>query len=370
MSAELVDSTSPSRKRESCEKPVAEKTQSKRQAISSLQKLTAHTEVVVDSAKLSDAKKATDATTNPSLILAAAMAPESEAMVKEVVTKALASVSEEAGEEEKLRVVVQHLMAEFVKKISESVPGLVSFEVDPEYSFDSELTVKRAKELLEFFKTQNIPIERLLVKVAATWEGIQAAQKLEQENIHTNLTLLFSFCQAVACADAKAYLISPFVGRITDWYCEHNAKSQNRPIGDIKKEYEQAPETDPGVLAVRRIYNFYKKNDVPTLVMGASFRNAGQVKSLCGCDKLTIPPSIINALDAEVDDGTLELALSKDSAADKCLDDVKRPMDEQTFRWSLNEDQMATEKLSEGIRKFNADWVKLKTFIKEKYFTA
>lgn len=215
------------------------------------------------------------------------------------------------------------------------IPGRVSTEVDARLSFDTEKTVTKALKLIEMYKTLGISKERVLIKIASTWEGIQAASILEQKHdIHCNLTLLFGIHQAIAAANAKATLISPFVGRVTDWY---------------NKTFEAYQ--DPGVLSVKKIYNYYKKFNIKTVVMGASFRNIGQIKELAGCDLLTISPKLLNELSNDME--KIPVKLSPDAAAKEEIVDI--PMDEKNFRWLLNEDQMATEKLSDGIRKFAVD---------------
>ena len=227
------------------------------------------------------------------------------------------------------------------------IRGRVSREVDARLSHDEQGTVAKAHELIGFYEEAGVPRERVLIKIASTWEGICAAEQLEREGIHCNLTLLFGLHQAVACADVGAALISPFVGRITDFY-------------KAKEGRDFAPEEDPGVLSVRAIYDYYKSNGVKTIVMGASFRNTGQIKALAGCDRLTIAPALMSAL-AE-DDAVLERKLSPETASGA----EKIEMDENTFRWTMNEDAMATVKLADGIRAFNADHQKLLTLIADR----
>ncbi|MCX8521524.1 MAG: transaldolase, partial [Rhodoferax sp.] len=227
------------------------------------------------------------------------------------------------------------------------IPGRVSTEVDARLSFDTQATVVRGERLVEMYQAQGIHIDRVLIKVAATWEGIQAAAQLEQKGIHTNLTLLFSFCQAVACAQAKVQLISPFVGRIYDWY--------KKSAGAAWVEADQAGANDPGVQSVRQIFNYYKKFGIATEVMGASFRNAGQITALAGCDLLTISPELLAVLAAT--DAPLAQALDADQS--RAMDMPPVAYDEAGFRLALNEDAMATEKLAEGIRAFCVDAVKL-----------
>jgi transaldolase len=225
----------------------------------------------------------------------------------------------------------------------------VSIEVDARLSFDTEGTIDRAKKLVGLFEENGISKDRLLIKIASTWEGIQAAKQLEQDGIHCNMTLLFGFGQAVACAQVGAYLISPFVGRILDWY-----KAKEGVEG-------YPPDEDPGVKSVRRIYSYYKKYDYKTVVMGASFRNGDQIKALAGCDLLTIGPKFLKQLQEE--EKELPRILSKEYALEHCQDE-KIELDEKRVRWMLNEDAMATEKLAEGIRRFTADLLKLKDYMR------
>lgn len=252
--------------------------------------------------------------------------------------------------EEQLALIMDQLSVNFGLEILKVVEGLVSTEVDARLSFDTEESVKRAKRIIGMYEKAGVKKERILIKLASTWEGIQAAKQLKTEGINCNLTLLFSFGQAVACAEAGVKLISPFVGRIRDWHQKANGG----------KEYEAAE--DPGVISVANIYNYYKKHGYETVVMGASFRSVDEVRFLSGCDKLTIAPKWLEVLQTST--GTLEKKLSVEKA--KAATDVpeKFSLDEKAFRWSLNEDQMATQKLSEGIKNFAADLVKLETLIK------
>jgi transaldolase len=237
-------------------------------------------------------------------------------------------------------------MVNFGSEILMIVPGRVSTEVDAALSFDTQGTINKAHRLIGLYEDAGIRRERVLIKIASTWEGIRAAEKLEREGIHCNLTLLFSFAQAVACAEAGVTLISPFVGRIYDWYRKQKGGA------------EIPPDEDPGVASVARIYNYYKRFDYHTQVMGASFRRVEQIVRLAGCDLLTISPDLLEKL--EKTEGEVTRALSPDTAL--TLDDTKLHLDEKTFRWMHNEDAMATEKLGEGIRKFNADTRKLEQF--------
>lgn len=274
--------------------------------------------------------KPTDATTNPSLILAAARMPEYAALVDDAVGRA-------SGD---LDLAMDELAVAFGSEILSIVPRYVSTEVDARLSFDTAATVARGKRLISMYEARGIGRERVLIKIASTWEGIQAARQLEAEGIRCNLTLLFGFAQAQACADAGVYLISPFVGRILDWF-----KKSEGVDG-------YASEQDPGVLSVRRIYAYYKKHGFQTQVMGASFRNAGEIKALAGCDLLTIGPKFL--LELSADSAELVQAISPEWAEAAC-DDPKQELSESAFRWAMNEDPMATEKLAEGIRGFAAD---------------
>jgi len=236
-------------------------------------------------------------------------------------------------------------------EILKIIPGRVSTEVDARLSFDRDGMVKKAREFIRLYKMAGIDKERILIKLSSTWEGIEAGRILESEyGIHCNLTLMFNIAQAIACAEAGITLISPFVGRILDWYVANTEK----------KSYE--PKDDPGVVSVTEIYNYYKKYDYKTVVMGASFRNTGEVKELTGCDLLTISPKLLSQLDEDSE----ELQPKLDAKAAKSVDIEKIPMDEKTFRWMMNECQMANDKLSEGIRKFAADSIKLEKILKKK----
>lgn len=280
-----------------------------------------------------------DATTNPSLILKAAGMPQYQHLIANAIRYAK---SHSNGHNEQMKLAVQKLSVNFGCEILKLIPGRVSTEVDARLSFDTEATITQAKELIDLYQHQGINSERILIKIAATWEGIEAARVLEQEGIKCNLTLMFAFAQAVACADAGVTLISPFVGRIYDWY----KKRDNR---------DYPAEEDPGVLSVRRIYQYYRKFGYATIVMGASFRHIGQIEALAGCDYLTISPALLGELQKA--EGTLPRQLSPVDA--KEIDHGKLHLSESHFRWHLNEDAMATEKLAEGIRLFAADIQKL-----------
>jgi transaldolase len=252
-----------------------------------------------------------------------------------------------------LDVVMDHLLVRFGCEILKTIPGRVSTEVDARLSFDTAATVTRARRIMALYEAQGIPRERVLIKIASTWEGIQAAAELEREGIRCNLTLLFAFCQAVACGQAKVQLISPFVGRIYDWY--------KKSAGAAWDEAAMSGANDPGVQSVRAIFNHYKKHGIATEVMGASFRNIGQITALAGCDLLTISPELLAQLAAT--EAPLSQAL--DAAAAQAMDLPAVRYDEVSFRLALNEDAMATEKLAEGIRAFCADAVKLEVLMQK-----
>lgn len=279
-----------------------------------------------------------DATTNPSLLLASATQPESRALVEE----ALVAAGTGAPSERSARFI-DALSVAVGCRILELIPGRVSTEVPARLSFDTDATVERARRLIAGYEAHGIGKERVLIKIAATWEGIRAAELLEREGIHCNLTLLFSFGQAVACADAGVTLISPFVGRIYDWY---RAKQGGAaiPVAD-----------DPGVASVRRIFDYYKRHGYPTEVMGASFRHVEQVLALAGCDLLTISPELL----AELGANNAPVPRQLDPSQAEAAGEERMALDEAAFRWELNEDAMASDKLSEGIRRFHADAAKL-----------
>ncbi len=283
-----------------------------------------------------------DATTNPSLILKAVQKPEYAPLLTETVAKFRDRPMDE---------IIDRLIVRFGREILTTIPGRVSTEVDARLSFDTSASITRAERIIELYQAEGIHIDRVLIKVAATWEGIQAAEKLEQRGIHTNLTLLFSFCQAVACGQAKVQLISPFVGRIYDWY--------KKQAGAQWDEAARSGANDPGVQSVTQIYNHYKHFGIATEVMGASFRNTGQITALAGCDLLTIAPDLLAQLAAS--DAPLAPAL--ETSAAKAMDLPAVNYDEAGFRYALNEDAMATEKLAEGIRGFAVDAVKLEKLI-------
>jgi transaldolase len=285
-----------------------------------------------------------DATTNPSLILKAVQKSEYAPLLSEAVAAHRGAPLDE---------VMDHLLVRFGCEILQTIPGRVSTEVDARLSFDTTATLARARRIMGLYEAQGIARARVLIKVAATWEGIQAAAELEREGIHTNLTLLFAFCQAVACGQAQVQLISPFVGRIYDWHKKNEGAAWN--------EAEQSGANDPGVRSVRAIFNHYKKHGIRTEVMGASFRNVGQITALAGCDLLTISPDLLAQLAAT--ETPLNAALNAQAA--QALDLPAVTYNEASFRLALNEDAMATEKLAEGIRAFCADAVKLEELMKK-----
>ncbi|XP_066970231.1 transaldolase isoform X2 [Macrobrachium rosenbergii] len=292
--------------------------------------------------------KPTDATTNPSLILQAANMPQYAPLIDQAIEYGKENGSDS---EEQVAAAMDKLFVLFGCEILKIVPGRVSIEVDARLSFDKDASVSKARKFISMFESEGIDKERILIKLASTWEGIQAAKVLEEEyGIHCNLTLLFGFAQAVACAEAGVTLISPFVGRILDWYVANTDK----------KTYE--PHEDPGVQSVTRIYNYYKKFGYKTVVMGASFRNDGEIRELGGCDLLTIGPKFLEQLQNSTE--PIHQNLSEANA--KKLDIERVEMSEAKFRWELNEDQMATDKLSEGIRKFAIDAVKLEKLLMER----
>jgi transaldolase len=314
------------------------------QPMNQLDALKKFTTVVADTGdfKQLDTFKPQDATTNPSLILKAVQKADYAPLVKDTVSQFRDRPMDE---------IVDRLLVRFGCEILSIIPGRVSTEVDARLSFDTNATVARGERLIELYQAQGIHVDRVLIKVASTWEGIKAAEQLERKGIRTNLTLLFAFCQAVACGQAKVQLISPFVGRIYDWY--------KKSAGAAWVDADMAGANDPGVKSVAQIYNYYKKFGIKTEVMGASFRNVGQITALAGCDLLTISPDLLAALAAT--DAPLAQALNADTAKDLQLEHVS--YDEASFRLALNNDAMATEKLAEGIRAFCVDAVKLEQLL-------
>jgi transaldolase len=287
--------------------------------------------------------KPVDCTTNPTIVLKALGTP----IFADKVKAAIAWGRKQGGQDDGVvAAVADRLAIDVGAALAEIVPGRVSTEVDADLSFDTQGSIAKAHQIIAAYKERGIERDRILIKLASTWEGIRAAEVLQTEGIDCNLTLLFSQAQAIACAEAKVFLISPFVGRILDWY--------KKSTGE-----DYTAETDPGVVSVREIYNYYKANGIGTIVMGASFRNVGEIEALAGCDRLTISPALLDELDK--DTGKLERKLS----AETFNAEPMQSLDEKAFRWMLNEDQMATEKLSDGIRLFAKDLVALRTMIKK-----
>ncbi|MEE4174081.1 MAG: transaldolase [Xanthomonadales bacterium] len=313
---------------------------------SKLQQLKAMTLVVADTGDIEAIRRFApeDATTNPSLLLKAAALPH----YAELIRAAREWAHDLGGSDaEQLANCSDRIAVDIGREITRIVPGRVSTEVDARLSFDTKATIDRARRLISLYEQAGVPRNRVLIKTASTWEGIRAAEQLEKEAINCNLTLLFGFGQAAACADAGATLISPFVGRILDW---HTANT------DLVVE---RPEDDPGVQSVTRIFNYYKANGYDTIVMGASFRNTGEIEALAGCDRLTISPQLLEALDS--DGGDLPRRLDPGVARS---DDTNPAGQESAFRFDLNEDRMATEKLAEGIRNFVADQRRLEHLLR------
>nr|WP_266170925.1 transaldolase [Dyella subtropica] len=314
---------------------------------SQLEQLRQYTTVVADTGDIEAIARyrPVDATTNPSLLLKATELPAYAPLIDEAVRWAKA---QSGSREQQLIDAGDHLAVAVGRKIVELVPGRVSTEVDARLSFDTNATIAKAERLIGLYEEAGVQRDRILIKIASTWEGIRAAKLLERRGIQCNLTLLFSFEQAVACAEAGVFLISPFVGRIMDWYVANTST----------KSY--APDEDPGVLSVRRIYAWYKRHGFDTVVMGASFRNIGQIQALAGCDRLTISPDLLEKLEANQD--VLPRVLQDDGRREEKI----APISEPAFRWGHNEDAMATDKLADGIRKFAADQRKLETLLAAK----
>ncbi len=311
-----------------------------------LDQLKAMTDVVADTGDIEAIQrfKPMDATTNPSLLLKAAQLPQYQGLITDA--KNWASL-QGGSDTQQLTNCSDKLAVAIGSEILNIIPGRISTEVDSRLSFNTNATIAKARRIIELYAQAGVESNRVLIKIASTWEGIRAAEILEREGINCNLTLLFGFSQAAACADAGVFLISPFVGRILDW---HIAKSG-------RTEYPAYE--DPGVTSVSKIYSFYKQHSYSTVVMGASFRNTGEIEQLAGCDRLTISPQLLNEL--ANDTGALVRKLS----ADQLNDDIEKPSnDENSFRWAMNEDAMATEKLAEGIRNFTIDQIKLENLLK------
>jgi transaldolase len=311
-----------------------------------LSQLKSMTAVVADTGDILAIQKyqPLDATTNPSLLLKAAELPHYQALLQSAIV--CAGQQAHLSSDEQLALGCELFATAVGAEILTMIPGRVSTEVDARYSFDREKTLAKARQIIELYQQRDIGAERVLIKIAATWEGIRAAEQLEKEGIHCNLTLLFGFSQAVACAEAGVFLISPFVGRILDWH-KHRTGREHWPAHE-----------DPGVVSVTRIYNYYKQHGYQTVVMGASFRNASEIEALAGCDRLTISPALLEEL--ANDHGDLERRLG----AGEIHAEAKTAIDEVKFRWQLNDDAMATEKLAEGIRNFAADQLRLEQLLK------
>jgi transaldolase len=314
-----------------------------------LSQLKAHSTIVADTGDFASLRKyqPRDATTNPTLLLKAAEMPEYSELVARVLAE---SRQASAPASQIVSIAMDRLAVAFGLEILKIVPNRVSTEVDARLSFDRENTLRKAREIIGMYDKAGIARERILIKIASTWEGISCAGELKKEGINCNLTLLFSMAQAIACADAGVQLISPFVGRILDWFKKSSGKD-NYPAAE-----------DPGVVSVTEIFHYYKKHGIKTEVMGASFRNVGEILELAGCDLLTISPALLEEM--QKTQGTVTRKLNPNESASKGGEKVK--MDEKTFRWILNENQMATEKLSEGIRAFAADSRKLEKNIAAK----
>ena len=289
-----------------------------------------------------------DATTNPSLLLKAAQLPKYLPLLHESISEAKSSATKKSNSSNLLSDCMDELAVRIGREILQVVPGRVSTEIDARLSFDTAATVERGKQLVELYQQAGIDTDRILLKIASTWEGIKAAELLEKQDIQCNLTLLFSFEQAAAAADAGAFLISPFVGRILDWHKANSGQS------------EYLPHEDPGVLSVQTIYNFYRQRSYKTIVMGASFRNTGEIEALAGCDRLTISPQLLEELSNDY--GVLPRSLHPDNTGAPINQDF---MNEAAFRYQLNNSAMATEKLSEGIRNFVKDQEKLESMLQE-----
>src|SRR5712675_586047 len=320
----------------------------KKTKLNQLEQIKKFTKIVADTADFESMKefKPQDATTNPSLVYAATQKEQYSHLLDEVLKdRKNSGLSGQAQIED----ICDHLLVQFGSDILKIVPGRVSTETDARLSFDVDGSIKKARRLIELYEDRKIPRERVLIKVASTWEGLAAAEQLQKEGIRCNLTLLFSLPQAVRAAEAKVQLISPFVGRSSDWYTQENKRDYTGPA-------------DPGVQSVTEIYTYYKKFNIPTEVMGASFRNTGQILELAGCDCLTISPELMEELSKSTD--PVERKLSPEKA--KAANVEKLELDEKRFRRLLNENAMATEKTAEGIRKFAADVVKLEKFVASK----
>jgi len=316
--------------------------------MAALDKLKSHTVVVADTGDIKAIEKYSpqDATTNPSLLLAAASMTEYKSLIDDAISY---GKTQSKDLNDQVSHAMDKLFVNFGYEILQKVPGRVSTEVDARLSFDVDASVKKARTFIKLYEQRGIKRDRILIKLSTTWEGVQAAKILEADGIHCNMTLLFSFAQAVACAEAGVTLISPFVGRIFDWFVKATGQ----------KEYGLSD--DPGVMSVTKIYNYYKKHDYKTVVMGASFRNTNQIKGLIGCDLLTISPKLLEQL--QNDTATVTQQLSVESAKASPIEKIH--LNEADFRFQHNEDAMAVEKLAEGIRKFTVDAIKLENMLKK-----
>ncbi len=318
--------------------------------MSQLDQLKSMTTVVSDTGDIDAIREflPTDATTNPSLIFAAAQKPEYAHLIQKSIKEMPNTLN---GKEERRSLILDHIFVNFGLEILKIIPGRVSTEVDARLSFDTEASIAKARSLISLYESHGVPRNRILIKLASTWEGVRAAEVLEMEGIHCNMTLLFSLAQAIACAEAKATLISPFVGRILDWYKKSTGKS------------DYPATEDPGVISVKNIYNYLKKYDFKTVVMGASFRNKGEIVELAGCDLLTISPQLLQELASSSE--PLVQKLSVESAKNENIARIN--LNESQFRYMFNEDPMAVDKLAEGIRNFAKDAVKLQDYVFSQY---
>ncbi len=315
--------------------------------VSQLDSLKKFSSVVADTGDIDSIQKFNpdDCTTNPSLIFKAVQSNKYKKLVDEVISNSKSRKFSQT--EDQVNYIADQLTIAFGMELTKIVPGYVSTEVDSDLSFNTEATVEKAKQIINSYEQSGVPKNRILIKIAGTWEGIQAVKKLEAEGISCNCTLIFSLTQAIACAEAGAFLISPFVGRILDWF-----KS------NTQKDYDSS--NDPGVESVEKIFNYFKKFNYNTIVMAASFRNKDEIINLAGCDKLTISPTLLE--DLSQNEGEIKLKLSKEKSSS--LDIERINVNESSFRWHLNENQMASFKLAEGIRLFNKDLLKLKELIR------
>ena len=315
--------------------------------VSQLDSLKKFSSVVADTGDIDSIQKFNpdDCTTNPSLIFKAVQSNKYKKLVDEVISNSKSRKFSQTDDQ--VNYIADQLTISFGIELTKIVPGYVSTEVDSDLSFNTEATVEKAKQIINSYEQSGVPKNRILIKIAGTWEGIQAVKKLEAEGISCNCTLIFSLTQAIACAEAGAFLISPFVGRILDWF-----KS------NTQKEYDSS--NDPGVESVEKIFNYFKKFNYNTIVMAASFRNKDEIINLAGCDKLTISPTLLEELSQNDDE--IKLKLSKENSSS--LDIERINVNESSFRWHLNENQMASFKLAEGIRLFNKDLLKLKELIR------